>query len=191
MKIRCFCLVLLIVTCAFTTAHADTYSRQLTGWLGTYYANEYSEAPVDFGVHFSSIQSVSISWSGTVTTGYDDFLLPVRGCFQSSFMVAPNTIMANASSPWSSQSYSFPTVSFDTQSTLNANTWQFLLDGVADLRMSYVPENNGYTANDRPWGNLTSATLTVTGTVVPEPASLLPMAVGLISLATTLGRRRR
>jgi hypothetical protein len=192
MRIRFFFLALLLMSCGFATAHADTYSLQLTGdWLRPYIATGYWHAPVDFGVRFSSIQSVSISWSGTVTTGYDDFLLPVRGYFESMFIVAPNSVMAYASSPRSPQSYSFPTGSFDTQTTLNANTWEFLLDGAADLRIAYAAENNDYTVGGTPWGNLSSASLTVTGTAVPEPASLLPMAVGLVSLAATVRRRRR
>ncbi|MDO8585598.1 MAG: PEP-CTERM sorting domain-containing protein [Armatimonadota bacterium] len=194
MNRRLFCLVLLFVVCGVTTAHGDTYTLSLTGdWTGIYDADEYWQESVDFGLQFSSIQSVSIDWSGMVTTGYDDFLLPVRGRFESSLIESPNSIMAVASGPWSPYSYSFPSVSFDTQSAYQgANSWDFLLDGRAILETAYAPENGDYTASDVPWGDLDSVSLVVEGTaVVPEPAGLVSVALGLSGLAGAAFRRRR
>jgi len=183
--------VVLLVLCGLTSANADVYTFPITGdWLGVYDANEYWQAPMDFGKQFSSIQSVSVSWSGTVTSGYDDFLIPVRGRFACLLIEDANVVMALAYTSWSPQSYSFPTASFNTQTALTTNSWSFLTDGRSDLRIYYEPENNDYTSSDVPWGNLESASLILSGTaIVPEPGSLPSMALGLAGLAAAFRRR--
>lgn len=193
MKVQAYRLVLVLLMCGLTASQADVFSVPLTGnWLGDYNANTYYQEAIDLQSQFSSIQGVSISWVGSVTTGYDMDILPVRACFVSTLVDGGNSV-ASASSPWSSQNYSFPTVNFNTQTGYSANSWDFLLDGRVTLEIDCVPESNNYANTTKPWGHLQSASFIVDGTpvAVPEPSGILAIAVGLSGLAGVASRRRR
>lgn len=179
-------LAALVLVCMCTGTRAGTYTIQLNNWEGSYLAYTSASGPIDFGMQFSSIQSLTISWSGHIYAGYDEWDLPVTARFEADMV--DGGIMATAHTNWSG--YTLSRWNFNEVSPFAANTWDWLLDGKANsLFVTLVPETDEYEGD--PFGQIYSAILTVTGEPVPEPAGIVVMAGGLVGVMGALRLRRK
>ena len=194
--------LVLYVFLAASSAFGGTYTMPLT-LTGTYPEESGARSQtVDFGISFESIQSVSITWLGSIvggtrgdggpppfpiiTTPYDCGLLAwftsdTGGIAQQ----AIGPVCGKDTYP-SSESFS------STDAFTGSGSWSFLLDGRAQIfiRMNMVifldpqPRYRTYAT-----GELSSATLILEGSPVPEPSGLVALLLGLTK-ATMLARKR-
>ena len=150
----------------------------------------YWQTNFDLGVTFTEISHVYIDWSGGITGG-----LAVYYPGQQPFPLDVGVYAGLGFNPdlritevWGgAASYPSPQI-FQQQNefTLSGTTtWSDLLDGKAKITLGYTEfvfglSGGGYTQH----GSiaLNSATLVVDGTVTPEPASILLLAMGAFAL---------
>jgi len=144
----------------------------------------------DLGVTFSDITNVSIDWSGEITAGLavqlnpqtfepigDPF--PNRAGVYSSFYLPfrSNKVLGGAITYPNSES-------FDTLSEISGIDWSDLLDGQGNINIGFTYYGSGVISLYTGWlefgnVNLNDATLLVEGTIVPEPATLLFLSLGI------------
>jgi hypothetical protein len=192
--------VLLLICLITTTALAETYVLSLN-CLGDYGTPQ--TISVDFGQSFSSVQSVSIAWSGQITPGGvladPDGIVgpsPVPGWFTAGFLVDDEFPVEEAVTPaLGGMTYPGPE-SFNLTSVFNPidnhQGWDFLLDGRADLLVQVASDNivlfyPGWGAT----GSLGSASLILDATPVPESGALFTMLSGIFGSTLYAYRRRK
>jgi hypothetical protein len=152
--------------------------------LGTSWQTDF-----DLGVSFTEITNVYMDWSGGITAGlaiYHDhpdepFPLDV-GLF--AFLGSnPSPRVADV---WGGQVTHPEAEPFDSLSEfelLGTTTWSDLLDGQGWIGIGYTEAIMLFGEYIQPGSiDLSGATLAVEGTVVPEPATLLFLGIGAISL---------
>jgi hypothetical protein len=200
---RCVLLTALLLCCA-VVAQAGTYTISLPSLAATYGdSNPNASNPpplsrtcsINFGHTFASIQSVSISWSGQNYDGYsmDMFTYetyPRKGYF-GAYLQDGSTTHKEAGGGGQGVYGSFS----DTTSFAPYNgyiSWDFLLDGTANLNMHYVRANliiPELITISNCYGSLDSVSLTLEGTVVPEPSAIAGLLTGLVALGGFMRRR--
>jgi hypothetical protein len=148
----------------------------------------YWQTNFDLGVSFTEITNVYMDWSGGITAGlaidYDNpdepFPLDV-GVYAS---LGSNPYLRRTTVWGGDTTYPAPEP-FDCLSEfeLSGSTWSDLLDGQGKITIGYtefIMINGRYTEHGSI--DLSGATLAVEGTVVPEPATILFLGIGVISL---------
>lgn len=174
-----------------TAVQADIFELPLDGLPGSY-VGDSKEMSFDFGQEFQSVASVSIRISGTFDGGlyqiYDDMGYPA-GLASSPGMV----------SVLEAQNQGFDVVGLELGSSFSGaqSTYLFtpvsavdlMLPGWGDVSLGIggVYGFGGSTVIEEPTANITSATLIIDGTPVPEPLTLSVLGAGAVALL----RRRR
>lgn len=154
------------------------------------------EMEFDLGVSFVEIQRVAVDWSGEITgalcTWRDDpgaTPWSVGASFEADLLRPSGDDRRIGSTAVHGGLSTYPAPeSFNLESAFSGQPWSDLLSGrgaievefVWTLPFSWVPVTV-------PSGHLRHATLIVEGTPVPEPATLLLVALGALAL---LARRR-
>jgi hypothetical protein len=173
-------------------ARADTVELDLfsIGCQHTYDINsQYWQTNFDLGVAFTQISHVYMDWSGGITAGlaidYDNPNEPF-----------PLDVGIGATL-WSSPSWRHISI-YDGEATYpspeifdrlsefvdGSMPWSELFDGQGTIAMGYEELVSGFEWEYVEHGSiaLDSATLIVEGTIVPEPATILFLAAGIIGL---------
>lgn len=153
---------------------------------GFYYGNPCA---IDFGREFSSIESVTLKWSGSgagrQVWGFNDVRSASWGLAASLFDADHEAAMAYTD-------YLFGGTSFDQQNTFGGPL-NSLLDGRAELRVNFTGAVSGYPYS---FAQIDHAEIVVKGTAVgepnvPEPSSLIAMLSGIGALGGFAIRRRK
>lgn len=219
MRLQAFALGLLIAFGLLSSALAETYSVSLNPTAASDARGLYLSASFDFGTAFSHINSVTLrfempsGYEGTAfTTGnsstYRDLALVVHD--DTSPIVDPRqlestTALAAGSFrvlPQTPVEFGFGNnyVVFPGETPPEANWPSFLLSGHGKVSFVDVTDGSYYPLPDgiggsssTSWsspGEVTSATLTVEGTAVPEPGvTVLMLTIGAVAVPTL--RRKR
>jgi hypothetical protein len=148
------------------------------------------EMDFDLGVTFTEISYVYIDWSGEITAGLA--VDPMRPGPQP-FPLDVGISAYLGANPWprlaavygGEATYPEPE-GFDLQSEFGlpgATTWSDLLDGQGTIKIGHVVLGGPYLAYaEFGFVDLSSATLIVEGTIVPEPATLFLLALGAVMM---------
>ncbi len=187
MRKQLYFTVLLLLLWIGCFAQADIVTVSLTELAGPVGRHpNWDVIDVDLGVIFSEIQSVKIQVSGTITPGLgqgDGVERPVLPYFElpgiiEIFMDHPATgSCITTVGPFNG---GFSVEQF-LECTYDAN-WDILLDGQEEL-IAHITSNLvgiGFGSPlEFPTADISQATLTVEGVVIPEPASILLLLVGV------------
>lgn len=185
-----------VILFGITTANAAIVEFPLT-CEGFYDLNSpYWHSSFDLGVSFTEITDIYIEWSGTITAELVGIIgipgsFPHDATFEASLYgleLDPYYYTGWADVCGGKATYPEPEP-FDVQSPFTDEGWSMLLEGRGHVEVllgdallptvSYIIEY--------PSGYIYSATLVFEGTLVPEPATVLLLALGGLVLI----RRRR
>ena len=201
-RVTIVCVVLAVLVVVAGAAQANTYTLALSGCSGSYAPGSWRDINVDFGQTFSSIQSVSIVWSGSVTPGWFDFYDVEGGGYRSGPWEGSFTAWSREASPFKhagtgglgaptypgSESFSLTTAFSGTGS------WATLLDGKTTLGLEFDPlilGNPGPGTFIPPSGFISGASLVLEATPIPEPAGAVGLLCGIGWLGSLVRRRRK
>ncbi len=187
----------LVVLFGITGADADIVELPLAA-EGRYDVNSpHWEMDFDLGVTFTEISYVYIDWSGKIMAGLA--VDPMRPGPQP-FPLDVGISSYLGANPWArlaavyggEATYPEPE-GFDLQSEFGlpgANIWSDLLDGQGTIEIGHAVLGGPYLAYvEFGFVVLNEATLVVEGTPVPEPATIIFLALGVLGLC--VGRRKR
>ena len=162
---------------------------------GTYCIGYSWEADFDLGVEFTDISSVSIEWSGEITGGRSVYTsnpndpFPVDVGLLAHFGKNPMTRSVKITGGAISYPDPEPFNCISDVTLYGNTTWSDLLDGKGHIKMYYINSViiDGYSIE---YGSvlINNATLIVDGTLVPEPATIIFLALGAVGL---FGRRKK
>lgn len=199
MRFKICSIALLLVICCAGTLQAATFTVNLP-CTGSYYAGEQYSTIIDLGQSFTSIQSVSVAWSGKIWGGlvpmppYNS--VPTNGRVIAAIWNDSNAISKQGTTPsLGAATYPSP-ASFDCTTALTPylgnSSWDFLLDGKTRVTIDFsqiltIPENG---MPIQPRYQLDSASLIVDGTPVPEPSSIVALLLGIGGVIPIIRRRR-
>ena len=158
---------------------------------GRYDVNSpYLQTDFDLGVAFTEISHVYIDWSGSITAGLAvDPMIPGPQPFPCDVGIYAS-LGFNPSlrriTVWGGEvTYPEPQI-FDFRSEFElppSTTWSDLLDGQGTITIGYTQLVGPYlTYVEFGFVDLSSATLVVDGTPVPEPATVCLLALGGLAL---------
>ncbi|MBW8040068.1 MAG: PEP-CTERM sorting domain-containing protein [Planctomycetes bacterium] len=187
----------LVLLLGITEANADIVELTLAA-EGRYDVNSGPwEMDFDLGVTFTEISHVYMDWSGEITAGlaFDDttpgpqpFPLDVG----ISAYLGPNPWPRLTDVYGGEATYPEPE-GFDSRTEFGlpgSTTWSDLLDGHGTLQIDYAVLGGPYVIYvESGFVDLNSATLIVEGTPVPEPATVIFLALGVLGFC--MGRRER
>lgn len=157
----------------------------------------YWTSDFELGVAFTEISSVYIDWSGEITAGlatyygYPDEPFPKEVGVYASLGFNPSLRRTEV---WGGEaSYPAPEL-FDCLSKIGPSgteNWSDLLDGQGTITVGYTEliMLNGYYVESG-LVTLSSATLVVDGVIVPEPVTILLLAMGAFGLRAKYLTRR-
>ena len=176
-----------ILLMAVSGAWADTVTLPLN-CAGYYDVNTPAWTyNFDLGVTFGEITNVYIDWSGEITGGIEQYMdnpdhIIIDGGLQAVIGTYPQFGAAIVRA--GALTYPDPQV-FNVQSEyMPLTNWNFLLDGKDEIEIDHLsiktyPE---YHIIDEGSAILNNATLIVEGTIVPEPSTLILLALGLLAV---------
>lgn len=197
MRLAIPAMALLLLASTLAPASADIYTLQLPWATGSYGNGGSRTQAIDFGRSFSQINSVTIHWTGSVTAGMAYPLWEEPYVWTGEFMAGfPGQSAYAGTKSLGEATYPDPQ-SFDIYSgfwLFTNYTWDFLLDGRADLNVEFLPAMQNWEGDGTdipPSGQLSFASIQVDATPVPEPSGLLMLVPGLLALGGTILRRRR
>jgi hypothetical protein len=178
--------VLIFAFAGFGKAETVTLDLFSLGMPATYNDDSPSwQTSFDFGVTFTEISHVYIDWSGEFTGGWGSSpsnpqLHPLPVGILASLGGNPYSRMVEILGGVATSPAPEP---FDLASEINdeGSNWSDLLDGQGRFSINYteiIMSNGGYVQHGSV--SLDSATLVVDGTLTPEPASLLLLALGTV-----------
>ncbi|MHC4665821.1 MAG: PEP-CTERM sorting domain-containing protein [Planctomycetota bacterium] len=153
----------------------------------------------DLGATFTEISHVYIDWAGEITAGlaiiYDNSSDPVPKEVGIGASLGANPYL-RAVSIWGGEGTYPDPEAFDSVSEfelVGGSTWSDLIDGRGSITIEYEELIIPGSYIEHGSVDLTSATLVVDGTVVPEPATLLLLAIGttLVRGSTAKTRHER
>lgn len=184
-------IIVFIVAVTSASAGADIVELDLftLGCPSTYdYDSPYWTSDFDLGVTFTEIFHVYIDWSGEITGGLavddsnPDEPFPIDVGIGAYLESPPNW---RHTTRWGGAATHPDAEVFDVQSEFVYGTmpWSELFDGEGTITIEYkelVILNGTYVESGSVF--LNSATLVVDGTIVPEPASILLLAMGTLCL---------
>ncbi|MGB2809249.1 MAG: PEP-CTERM sorting domain-containing protein [Sedimentisphaerales bacterium] len=163
---------------------------------GRYDVNSGSwEMDFDLGVTFTDISHVYIDWSGEITAGLAfDHTRPGPQPFPEDIGLSAWLVSASF---WRHTNvyggaalYPEPEVfDFKSEFEVGSMPWSELFDGQGTIMIGYTQLVGPYlTYVEFGFVDLSSATLVVEGTPVPEPATIIFLVLGVLGLCT--GRRK-
>ena len=190
--------ILYIIALSLIMSLANTSSATIIEYpldcAGTYGFDDSWEKDFDLGVEFTKV-SVSINWSGEITAGRavysnnPDDPFPVDVGILANFGRNPTSRLTDVYG--GKQTYPNPEP-FDTTSLVELHlnsTWSDLYDGKGNVKIYYTQPSlfDGYIIES---GTvvLSDANLIFNGTLVPEPTSIVFLALGVFGI---FGRRKR
>jgi hypothetical protein len=179
-----------IVMVLAATAFGDIVSMPLN-CSGTYELNTFWEYDFDFGVTFSEISNVYIDWSGEITAGraiyYTDPCnpFPLEVGIQASLGANPWGRLTEVYGGEVTYPEPEPFDEISKFSLSQTSSWSDLLDGQGRIRVQHTeykwaPEAGRYIEHGSV--TLNDATLMIEGTVVPEPATIFLLGLGLVPI---------
>lgn len=187
----------LVVLFGITAANADIVELSLAA-EGRYDDNSGPwEMDFDLGVTFTEISHVYIDWSGEITAGLaTDPMIPGPQPFPCevgiSAYLGRNPGARLAAVYGGEATYPEPE-GFDSRTEfelLAPTTWSDLLDGQGTLQIGYAVLGGPYLIYvEFGFVDLSSATLIVEGTPVPEPTTVIFLTLGVLGLC--VGRHER
>lgn len=171
-------------------AGADTFVLRVPGAEGNYNSQVTSTVSnIDFGQSFTSIQSLSIMWCGSVQ--YGKIYKIVNG---GSVYDGPQLGAFVADSACGNVSSGYMYGNLNRTSILNHCTLSSLLDGKDILQISFNFSSypgSGYSVTPAAVGNLSSVYLVLEATNVPEPSGPLAILCGMSGLYGVIRRSKR
>jgi hypothetical protein len=180
--------IIAIILAMAGAALGDTVELPLN-CAGTYDINTpYRTIDFDLGVTFSEISHVYIDWSGEITAGraiyYTDPCnpFPLKVGIYAGFYPP----FRHAEAWGGEQTYPSPEP-FDSISEIKPSIWSDLLDGQGNIGIQYeelawVYGSYGGEYIEHGSVMLDNATLIVEGTVIPEPATFILLALGFTQI---------
>lgn len=199
MVVRTLIIAMLAVLLFAASAQADTFELVLPA-TGSYGASSSRNVSVDFGQTFTSIQSISIVWSGSVQGGWQSGTIelapgPWPGYFDAYLKNDGGSRVLNVGTGGLGYTTYPVAESFgDTRAfqwySGAPHSWDFLLDGTAamDIGFSRAVFIGGAGPGVFPTGSLSSVKLVVDATV-PEPSCIVTLVTAILGCG--LLRRRR
>ncbi|MHC4498056.1 MAG: PEP-CTERM sorting domain-containing protein [Planctomycetota bacterium] len=185
----------LVVLLSITGAEADIVELPLA-CEGQYITGEWWEMDFDLGVTFTEISNVYIDWSGEIMAGLA-YNYPSPGpqpfpCDVGLLAYLGHNPYARLTEVYGGEATYPEPEGFDSRiefELLGATTWSDLLDGQGTIEIGYVVLGGPYLRYVEPgYVELSSAILVVEGTPVPEPATVIFLALGVLGLC--VGRRK-
>lgn len=173
------------------TCHGDTLHYDLDGIVGQHQFFSFPSFELGLGRQFAHIDSVTISFAGgsylqSSQGSYLDYSVGVALSIYQGPEIGWKSIGAAAQNLWASSS-------IDVTSTLpNEDLFSEFMTLMCDQPVeccSFMQANDGSTANYGYW-EITSASLDVTGTPVPEPCPPFCLTSGLAALLLACRRHR-
>lgn len=187
----------LILICTATYSSAATYSVTLPELNGTYiFEGPNTSASFDFGLQFSSIESMTIEVTASGTNG-SVLRTPLNGDPSQTLSLSPTAEFyfeweeGFESRPYGGLGPFTSTVQTDSDTTSSPVSLGFLLDGEGVLDFGHMTvlflTDATYEILTPSEFEVENVTLTVNGTPVPVPQALWLLGSGLIGL---VGLRR-
>ena len=162
--------------------------------IGPYVENQVWTADFDLGVAFTEISSVYIDFCGSIHASAYRWLPsgPVVSVESYDAYFKPQLYELGSATPLGSaylyggqSTYPAPEV-FDTQLPFAVSDFSPLLDGIGTIEIGFHPtyplETVLMEKIEDAFGHIDCATLVFDGTVVPEPATVLLLAFGALTL---------
>lgn len=179
MKTKIYLLsILLIVVGTSNMLYAAIYSVPLNV-NGFYRFDQEMNFNIDIGVQFSQINEVRFLAQGDIyTDSYPMSFVCVLFASQNNLQYAETQEIFSTSPP-----ISVPFTANTSFIPYNGANWNFLLDGIANGSVGLFTKSIVLLLpNYRITGNITSASIVIDAVPVPEPATFLFMAAGLIAM---------
>jgi hypothetical protein len=175
MKKCVICSIVVFIFC--TISYGDIYEIPLAV-EGYYEFNNSISFNIDLGTELTEIHDVRFSCSGDIA-GID-----APGMFECTFIAGAAKWQHAYTDAISSPTYTAFTDDNIPFISSNSATWDFLLDGEGSgyvrliTNIIYIPEF----PPEHIYGNLSSASLSINATPVPEPTAVFLLGVGVIFL---------
>lgn len=165
---------------------------------GSYWVGKNWTVDFDLGIIFSEISHIYLDWSGSITAvefepifnpipGFDPYC---DGYFKARLYDSGSSTALASRSVYRGADTAPNPESFDLQSEFSLNDYSPFLDGVGSIKITFNQEYHFLWGSDIPIirklsnasGQLNPAKLIVDGIIIPEPATLLLLAFGTLTL---------
>lgn len=169
-----------------TTGRADVVEFPLS-CEGQYNALDTWSTNFDLGLSFTEVTNVYIDWSGTITAELvapaisPEQTYPIDARFVAKLYESdPYDYFGRAYVEAGQETYPNPEL-FQTQSAFTDEDWSMLLDGQGNIEIWFggIERWSDIITIEDPIGQLNSATLVIEGAIIPEPMSIILLAIGI------------